>query len=130
MNTSFEKSRLNLAQLMSQSGAEWLDGCEPHITFDANVEPQYYIVRQTTHDGTCMFSMDMFQSAMQPLLYGLSYYKPMGLPPDGCDVVYTVGEARHVSVFGKVSLPCGRYPGMRERIRIPVKCEYEQKEPK
>lgn len=130
MSESFTKSRLSLSQLMSRSGVGWLDGYEPHITFDANVEPQYYIVRQTTHDGTCMFSTEMFQDAMGPLLGGYSYYKPMGIPPDGCDVVYTVGEARHVSVFGKVNLPCGRYPGMRERIRIPVKCEYKYKEPK
>ncbi len=41
------------------------------------------------------------------------------------EIKYTIGNMRHVTVFGKVELGYGgKYPGQKERVRIPVKCEY------
>jgi len=36
---------------------------------------------------------------------------------------YVVGPMLLSTVFGVVDLKCGRYPGQRERVRIPVICE-------
>jgi hypothetical protein len=99
-----------------------------HITFDPTVTPEYRIIRGSTHDGTFMFTDELYGRALGPLANRSSFYK--GTEPDWSKVEsvrYTVGLARHATVYGKVMLPCSTtqpYPGQRERLTIPVRCEY------
>lgn len=99
-----------------------------HITFDPALKPEYRIIRGTTHDGTLLFTEEVIGKALAPLANRSSFYKHT--EPDWemvKEVRYTVGLARLATVFGQVMLPCSAtqtYPGQRERITVPVRCEY------
>jgi len=105
---------------------EWLQlqgvKCD-HITFDPAVIPQYRIRRGSAHDGTLVFTLENIWRALKPLVTQTSFYKPEP-PQDSMTVSYVVGLARIATVYGMVDLPVGRYPGQRERITVPVRCEY------
>ena len=123
--SDFRKERLSLEDVMKILEAEWTG--DPHITYDPDLVQQYKIIRQQSHDGTQMFTWQMIRDSMLNLFHMNSYYRPMGLPPEDCYIHYTVGTIRLVTVHGYVDLPAGRYPGQRERIVIPVTCEYRKK---
>ena len=120
--SDFHRQRLTLDQAMQAIGAEW--NGEPHITFDPAVQHQFVIRRGMAHDGTFAHRMQLIQTALMPLFQRSCYFKPMGELPAGMMPIYTVGTIKLFSVFGLVDLPAGRYPGERERIVIPVRCEY------
>lgn len=120
---SFGKERFTLDDVMQSIGVTFMDGCEPFITYDPTLKPQYRIIRQQSHDGTQMFTSQMLAQAMEPLLCGTSYYKPE--PPEaGMVPRYTVGKIKLAIAYGRVKLPAGEYPGQRERITIPVRVEW------
>lgn len=120
LNTS--RDRLDLDEAMRFIGASWTG--RPHIVFEPDLKPQYRIRRGSTHDGTLLFSMELMQTALMPLLESSSYYKPMGEPPNGLRPKYTIGRIKRFSVYGRVKLPAGVYPGERECVVIPVRCDY------
>ncbi len=95
-----------------------------HVTFDPDVKPQYRIIRTCAHDGTLLFMRELIESALvEPIMYSCSYYKPEP-PPEGARIHYTLGWMRLISVYGIVNLPAGRYPGERQRVIVPVRCEF------
>lgn len=103
-----------------------------HITYDPNMKKgDYSIVRECGHDGTLIFTSEMFQKGLNGIVNQQSYYKPT--EPDWNKVIginYVIGPMRHVIVFGMLKLGISKtrlYPGQRERIRIPVKCTYVMK---
>ena len=116
------RDRMDLNAAMRLIGAKWAG--EPHIKFDPNLIPQYRIRRASSHDGTMIFSIELMQKALTPLFDLSSYYKPMGEPPEGMSQKYTIGRIKRFSVYGRVKLPVGMYPGERECVVIPVSCEY------
>lgn len=116
------RDRLDLDEAMRFIGAKWSG--EPHIFFDPNLKPQYRIRRASSHDGTLIFSAELMQKALMPLLNLSSYYRPMGEPPQGMQPRYTIGRIKRFSVYGRVNLPIGVYPGERECVVIPVRCDY------
>jgi hypothetical protein len=63
-------------------------------------------------------------TALMPLFESTSYFKPMGEPPEGMKILYTVGTIKNFSVFGKVKVPAGEIYGQRECVVIPVRCAY------
>ncbi|WP_428383665.1 hypothetical protein [Nevskia ramosa] len=117
MMRNFSRQRLDLDSAMKTIGAVF--NGEPHIKFDPNVDHQYRIIRRSVHDGTLIFSHELIFNAMHNLFKQTSYYKPEPIP-EGMIPVYTVGRIRIAAVYGMVDLPCGRYPGMRESVTIPV----------
>lgn len=100
-----------------------------HITYDPTLTPrscEYRIRRGSTHDGTLAFTLDLIKEALRPIALKSSFYQTTE-PADWsaiADVRYTVGPLRLAAVFGDVDLPVGRYPGQRERVSLPVRCEY------
>lgn len=116
------RDRLDLNEAMRFIGAKWTG--ESHIVFDPELTPQYRIRRASSHDGTLLFSMELMQKALTPLFDLSSYYKPMGKPPHGMRPRYTIGRIKRFSVYGRVKLPVGVYPGERECVVIPVRCDY------
>ncbi len=116
------RDRFNLDDAMRLIGAKWAR--EPNIVFDPDLKPQYRIRRQSQHDGTLLFSIELLQKALMPLFDGRSYFKPNGPTPPGMTARYTIGRIKRMSVYGNVDLPCGNYPGERERVVIPVRCDY------
>lgn len=108
----------------------WPDANIDHIAYDSKMtKGEYDIIKQCGHDGTKLFTYQMMQEALVRLLNMKTHFKPT-TPKDWGKVKaikYTIGPMRHVTVFGMIRLKCSKtskYPGLVERIRIPVKCEY------
>lgn len=118
---NFTKHRMTLDDAMKICGVEWTG--EPHIVVDPKVKYQYRIIRHCDHDGTLLFSHDLIVKAMENLLCRTSYYRRDPIP-EGMVPRYTIGRIRIAAVFGMVDLKCGRYPGMRESVIIPVRVEH------
>lgn len=120
---SFIKQKHNPIELIKQW---WPNADISHIEYDPDMKAsdrQYWRVEQSGGDGTLLFTIEMLQKALLPLINKTTSYKPT-IPCTPCDIKYKIGDMRHVIVFGIVELRCGKYPGQRERVRIPVRCEY------
>lgn len=96
-----------------------------HIKFNPNLsrvkDAQYDIIRQSTHDGTLAFTINMFGELLEPLINKCSHHTEQEIK-GVTDVKYEVGYIRHSVVYGEVELRSGKYPGIKERVRVPVKC--------
>ena len=98
----------------------------PWIKVDSNVEPEYKIIKKSSHDGTLMFTGDIIAKTLEPLFNMTSCYAKTK-PSDESKVkaiYYIVGDLELKSEFGMVDLPIGRYPGQTDTVTIPVRCEY------
>ena len=121
----YSRRFFSLDEAMQMIGASWVG--EPHITYDPAVDYQYRIIRRQSSDGTLTHFYWLLLEALKNLFERTSYYKPMGERVRGQDVRYIIGRIRHAEVFGRVKLACSEthlYPGKRESITIPVRCEY------
>ena len=125
--SDFKRERHNPVELIKEF---WPDAPVNHITYDPEMlEGEYNVIRQTTSDGTLAFTLEMLQRGLIEIVNMQSLCIPTK-PKDWSKVKaikYTLGKMRHATVFGNVNLPCSstrKYPGQRERIRMPVKCEY------
>lgn len=96
-----------------------------HITFNPNLNKRngatYEIVRNAKHDGTAIFTMDLLLQTVKNLALKKSKDSRQDLT-NAIDVKYEVGLISLATVFGIVDLPIGRYPGEKQRSRIPIKC--------
>jgi hypothetical protein len=110
--------------------AWWPNVDVSHITYDPDMkasEREYWRIEQSGGDGTAMFTIEMLQKTLVPFLNRSTSYIPTNpeIWDDVKEIKYTIGKIRHVTVFGAVELRCGgTYQGQRERVRIPVRCEY------
>jgi hypothetical protein len=82
---------------------------------------QYDIIRQTTHDGTLIFEKELIGKTIENLANKSSFYK-IDNQEGVIDRKYEVGYISIATVFGIVELPIGKYPGEKQRARLPVKC--------
>lgn len=124
--SDFKKERHNPIDLIKKF---WPDANTDHITYDPELKKgEYNIIRQCGGDGTLMFTLEMLQKGLIGIVNGNSFFKKT--EPDWSRLIgikYTVGGMKHVTVFGMLKLRCSetqKYPEQRERIRMPVKCEY------
>ena len=124
--SDFKKERHNPINLIKQF---WPDANTDHITYDPELKKgEYNVIRQCGGDGTLTFTLEMLQKGLVDIANGHSFFKKT--EPDWNKVKgikYIVGDMKHVTVFGMLKLKCSKtqkYPGQRERIRMPVKCEY------
>lgn len=122
MKSSFSRSHHNPLDLIKNY---WPDADISHIEYEPSLKKgQYSIIRQCGGDGTLLFTIEMFQKALIPLLNKQSFFTKLN--PDWNlikDIRYKIGPIKHATVRAMVQLNCGKYPGQRERIRIPVICE-------
>jgi len=115
-----------LREMASCSRWSFTEANLSHITFDPTLVPEYRIIRGQVHDGLFVFTFGMLHKVLLSLVNQSSYYIPT-VPDDLAslkEIRYTVGWLRLSSIFRRVHLPVGWWPGVRERLRIPVKCEY------
>jgi len=82
---------------------------------------QYDIIRQTTHDGTLIFEKKLIGKTIEDLANKSSFCK-IDNQEGVIDRKYEVGYISIATVFGIVELPIGKYPGEKQRARLPVKC--------
>lgn len=100
--------------------------CPEHIKTNPKLSrvnnAQYDIIRSCAHDGTYLFTYELLYDAIKNLLFKTSYYTEDNMD-DVKDVEYEIGLISIATVFQNVDLPCGNYPGEKQRVRIPVKCK-------
>ena len=118
----FEKNQYTIDEVCKMCGIE-----KPkHITMNKKLSrinnAQYDIIRQSSHDGTALFTLELLVDAVKGLINKESYFKSDNID-NVFDIEYEIGLISMVSVFGKVDLPCGNFRGMKQRVRIPVKCK-------
>lgn len=98
-----------------------------HIVFDPTVNGRhcdYRIMRSSKHDGTYLFHLELIGKVLNPLLNRTSTRR--GRENDAAPVRYRVGMMRCANVFGVMDTPWGRRGFcQRERLCLPVVCEYE-----
>ena len=95
------------------------------ITYDKSINKdfQYKIIRQCSHDGTRIFHYELIKKVLHNVLERSSFYKPNESTVEPTYPIYQLGDIHVLIVYGRVDLSCGNYPGEKERIWIPVKCE-------
>jgi hypothetical protein len=100
-----------------------------HITYDnkINKDYQYQIIRESTHDGTAVFTQGLIFKALSNLINKQSYYKG-NISEDQLskvkDVNYMIGDIKLETEYG-VKAEFGA--AIRQVVSIPVKVEYEFK---
>lgn len=113
-----KRRRYNPIELLKDAGLDY-----QHVTFDPKLTLGDYSIRMgQSHDGTCAFTHQMFYIAIERLALRRTYFKkddPVDWP-NVKEILYRVGWMRYCAVYKIVDLPIGNYPGMQERIRIPI----------
>lgn len=100
-----------------------------HVIYDPELkrsDSQYQVIRQSSHDGTSTFTSELLARTMIEIVNMQSFSKRF--PPDDWSKVisirYRVGPLWLSTVYGEVSIRGGKYPGMKQRTRMNVVCEY------
>lgn len=124
---NIEKHRLNPISLIQEY---FPDEDISHIEYDPEMrQGQYNIRAGQSHDGTLYFTKEMLRALLWRLVSMQTSYIPT---EPNCmtkvkSIHYRIGPIRHAICHGMVQLPASnthKYPGLSERIRIPVSCEY------
>lgn len=99
----------------------WPDADASHITYDPNmVVGEFNIIRGSTHDGTMLFTIEILQRTLLPVVNGTCCNKS-NQPPTGVRLFYTIGPILlEIEYSGIVDLPVGRRPGQIEQATMPV----------
>ena len=125
--SNFKKERHNPLDLIKSF---WPEADVSHITYDPNLnDKDFNVIRQSGGDGTLLFTLEMLQKGLIGIVNMESFCKS-NEPSDWSKVKsirYTIGSMKHATVYGMIHLGCSserKYHGQRERIRMPVKCEY------
>lgn len=119
-----------IGDVMKRNGVEWKDGMKlQHIKYDPKVNDDYdyKIIRNSAHDGTFLFTMELMEKAVIPLINRTTYYKlaiPNEKEHDRTRFSYTVGDGVIKREFRDIKIGDGMYPGQDETIEIPVKFHY------
>jgi len=124
----WDRTYLTFDELMKMAGCSWSKDAKPWITQDPTLVHDYRIIRQQASDGTLATSQSFFQEALMPLINKSSCFKKDMPPADTPweSVSYVVGRIRHVRAWGTVTMADGRrFPGLKERLIIPVRCYYK-----
>ena len=130
MHTSFSRDYHDPIKLIKMY---WPDADIGHIEYDPDMKPseaEYYKIKQSTHDGTMLFTHELLQELLVSLVNMSTHYTPTE-PKDFSKVEkikYKIGKIRHSIVFGMVNINGRKMPGQKERVRLYVKCEYVFKE--
>ncbi|WP_079709808.1 hypothetical protein [Paraliobacillus ryukyuensis] len=97
-----------------------------HIEYDKSTNKEFHhqIIKESTHDGTILFTANLIGEALLPLINKHLYFKDsiseeelMSLK----DVNYVIGDIELESEYG-VKASFGT--GVKDTISIPVKVEY------
>lgn len=105
----------------------------PWLVFDPTVRGcNDEVGRRTqgsTHDGTSLFTLEIITDILKALVARTVYRKPD--PPEnhpGCMPFYRLGWIHLMQVYpDKVDLPCGRFPGQRDRAKVSYRVEWRAK---
>jgi len=116
--SNFRRDKYNPKDIIKQF---WPNADSSHITYNPDLKDSqrdYWVRRETGHDGTLYFTYEMFQKALIELMNKHSYCSSR--PPEFekvKDIKYTLGPMKHSVVFGQIKLKCSEedfYPGQQE----------------
>ena len=124
--SNIKKRKLNPISLIERF---WPDADHSHIKYEPSLSMkngQFDIVRQCGGDGAMSFVLEMLQNVLINPMNMDSYCKSDSVDVKNLEKInYTIGPIYHSTVFGELELRCGgKYPGQRDRARMPVVCEY------
>lgn len=90
------------------------------ISHVKDFDPDYYIVRITTHDGTLMFVYEMYERVFKDIIQGTAYCiaKPHDIEDD---IDYTIGDLFYFSDFGTKEINGHKMMGQTDVMVLPVK---------
>lgn len=125
----FKKQKHNPIGLAQKLWPEIKESHLIHIELDEKLKPhhgQFDIVRQSGHDGTLLFTLQMLQDVLINPINMQSHFKGDDIDFDKLkSITYKVGMIYHSTVFGRIKLKSGGvHYGQVERARMPVICEY------
>ncbi|MHB1310591.1 MAG: hypothetical protein ACYC3L_01145 [Gemmatimonadaceae bacterium] len=95
--------------------------CPDFVTYDPNVQPDFWITRRMTHDGTLMFSMEIASDVIAPI-----YQRAVGFDNPMRNTRYVIGDARVAVAYGRYKLRCGVFPAQMESWTLPVRIVMEE----
>lgn len=105
---------------------------EISLSYKKDLEPDYYRIKISTHDGTLLFTKMLYEDLLKDILQGTSYCRT-NVPLDyddntfGYDLEYTLGNIFLFSDFGMKKINGKLMPGVKEVMVMPVKVEYKRK---
>ena len=120
MNKSFRRELINPTEIFNQ-----YDLKTDHITINPDLSRinggQYDIIRESTHDGTLIFTTELLNRTIERVVNKESCFTEDWPDERVIDIHYVIGLIRLSTVYGQVDLPAGKYPGEKQRARMPVK---------
>jgi hypothetical protein len=122
----FSKQIIDPTDLIKKIGFESV----PYwIKYDPDLwQGDYDIIRGSKHDGTGLFTWQMYWETLEPILNMASCHKDYA---DKTEIIktifYTIGPMRVSTVYGQIEINGHKMFGERQRTRMSVKCEYEFK---
>jgi hypothetical protein len=99
------------------------------IIYLKDFEPDYFRVETSKHDGTLIFTKELFIKLLNPIIFGESYYTE-NLPDDFKDnplfynLEYIVGDIYYFKDFGIKNINNNNWHGLEEVLVMPVKINY------
>jgi len=117
----FTKELYNISEVCSIIGVKVPEHIKTNNKLSRIGSGEFDIIRQSSHDGTLIFTIQLLARSVEPLLNKTAFYTEANM--DGVtDVEYEIGLISLATVFGLVNLPVGNCKGEKQRVRIPVRC--------
>lgn len=103
-----------------------------NISYLQDFEPDYYIVRLSTHDGTLLFVGSLYEDIVKDIVVGSAYCKgnaPKNYSEEfwNYDLDYILGDIYFFRDFGMKSINGHIMAGEDDVMVMPVKVEYKRR---
>lgn len=102
-----------------------------NISYLQDFEPDYYIVRLSTHDGTLLFVDHLYEDIVKSVVVGTAYCKenaPENYADEfwNYDLDYTLGDIYYFRDFGMKNINGHMMAGEDDVMIMPVKIKYNK----
>lgn len=124
-STLFHKDEISLKHITTKTDGS-LSNCDIKIKVDKDGDFQYCVSASCLSDGTLLHLLTLLDNIYRKIIYGQSFYAPLGVPENLSLISYTVGNYVVLTEYNKKFAPESK-PWLTERITImlPVKVEFE-----
>ncbi|MBQ9657252.1 MAG: hypothetical protein IJV31_00615 [Clostridia bacterium] len=121
----FHKDEISLKRIITKPDGS-LNSCDIKIKIDKDGDFQYCVSDSCLSDGTLLHLQMLLDNIYRKIIWGQSFYAPLGVPENPSLISYTVGNYVVLTEYNKKFAPESK-PWLTERITImlPVKVEFE-----
>ena len=96
------------------------------VTVDPNADFYYFISDSYLSDGTMLFFGESLQRLLSKVLLLQTYNKNLGIPINGCNIHWTIGNYVYLNEFDGDWVPEDKkWMSMRTTVLLPLKVQYE-----